>query len=220
LIDQEEIATYNPVNAIKPPRPDEKIVNGLSSEEVRKLVDACRKGQSTHRRRDLAIVLLFLDTGIRVSELCGLTKDQWQQDQVRVFGKGRKERILPLSPATSKALWDYMAKERGKSPNERIFLNKHYRPMTRSGVQQLLDRRAEEASIRAIHPHMLRHTFALEWYRSGGPLSDLQPFLGHTKPTMSLRYGQMAGDDTEMLHRHHSPVERLGLRISEKKGKR
>jgi site-specific recombinase XerD len=216
-INQEKIATVNPLDAIKPPRPDEKTIDGLSAEEVRCLVDICRNGASMHWRRDLAIVLLIVDTGLRVSELCSLMLDGWQQDRIHVMGKGRKERIVPLSSMTAKALWDYIHKERARVKLPEIWLNQYNRPLTRDGVWRILDRRAKEAGLRHIHPHMLRHTFALEWHRSGGPLSALQTLLGHSKPTMSLRYGRMSGEDCTELHRSHSPVDRLGLRITEKR---
>lgn len=219
---REGLVETNVVDRVRVPKVEENLIEGLSEAEVRQLIETCRRGCSENRRRDTAIVLILLDTGIRASELCSIQLKDVDLDtgRIRIRGKGRKERWVSLSAMTAKATWDYITKERPQTLRGELFLGKGAIPISRSGLGQLLERRSQEAKIRRVHPHLLRHTFALSWARSGGPLQGLQTLLGHSKPTMSLRYGRMASEEAAELHRQYSPVERLGLRFREKDTKK
>ncbi len=214
---REELVDANPVDRTRAPRVERRLIPSLSEAEIRALVDVCRKGVSHNPRRDLAIVLLMLDTGMRVSEVCALKLSSWQRDRIVVLGKGRKERALSLSPATAKAIWDYLQKERPDSFYQELFLTDGGTPLDRSAVTLILRRRSAEAGIRRVNPHLLRHTFSLQWCKAGGPLHALQSQLGHESPAMSLRYGQQSADDVSELHRQYSPVDRLNLRLRDRK---
>lgn len=148
--------------------------------------------------------------------ICGCY--DWRDDgSLLVRGKGRKERIAPMSPTTAKAVWDYVQRERGNSHSPVVFLSWQGDPITESAIQQMLRRRSREAGIRHVNPHLLRHTMTRDWCRAGGPLHALQTLLGHSSPIMTLRYGTMFSNDTTELHRQYSPVERLKVRTRNRK---
>ncbi len=205
-------------SSIKPPKVDRRLPEHLNESEIRALLDTCRQGHE-HPKRDFAIVLLMLDTGLRASELCGLALDNWDLDtlRIKVMGKGRKERYLSVSPLTAKALWDYQAREREKSPYKEMFLVREAMPMNPRALSLMLERRARQAGIRHVWPHLLRKTFAVEWCRAGGPINGLQALLGHSTAHMSMYYAAMHSTEAAALHREFSPVDRLNLRIREKR---
>lgn len=215
---RDELVPYNPVDRIRSPKVEQRIIEPLTETEIRKLLEVCKSGRSENKRRDLAIVLLMLDTGLRASELCGLKLSNWDQKRVKVFGKGRKERWLALSPYTAKAIWDYVTKERGESFYEELCLLKTGEPLSVDSVETMLMRRSKEAGIRHVWPHLMRHTFAVTWCEAGGPLNALQSLLGHERPDMSMRYAEIGSERAGKHHKEFSPVERLNLRFREKKG--
>ena len=207
----------NIVAKIKPPKAEHRLVVPLKEEDIRALVDACRKTQSVHKQRDTAIVLLLIDTGLRASELCGVQLQDWDAKRLRVYGKGHKERWLPLSAPTARAISLYVTQSRPETYYDELFMGERGTPLQPRGLYQMLKRRAREAGVSHVYVHLMRHSFAFAWCRSGGPLHALQAILGHATPTMSMRYGRMASDDTTQLHHQHSPVERMGLRFKERK---
>lgn len=127
---------------------------------------------------------------------------------------------VAMSAPTAKALHDYVIRERPRTIDDAFWLGHAGEPLGPSGLASMLRRRSNEARIRHVHAHLMRHTFALSWARAGGPLHALQSLLGHSTPTQSLRYGRASAEEAAQLHRQFSPVERLGLRIGEKKGKK
>ena len=139
--------------------------------------------------------------------------DDWQEKRLKVYGKGRKERWVALSPSTAKSVWDYVQRERPESYYEELFLNKSGEPLRVDSLEALIDRRARAAGIRHVSVHAMRHSFALSWCKNGGPLSALQTILGHSTPTMSLRYGRASSDVAMELHRQYSPIDRLNMRL-------
>lgn len=219
-LEAEELIPESPCRKLKAPKLAQTLIEPLSDEALRRLIDTARH-DSRNGRRDLAAMLVLLDTGLRAAELVGLTVDDWsspggkdwQGERLKVMGKGRKERWVAVSPPTQKALWDYMQRERPRSPYREIFLAEEGTPLTTWGLYRLLRRRARQAGVSGVHPHKFRHTFALAWAKAGGPLHALQSLLGHATPYMSLRYGRMASEEAALLHRQYSPVERLGLRF-------
>ncbi len=212
----EEFVEVNPVARVAAPKVERRVVGSLSEAEVRKLIDVCRKGKGEHPRRDLAIILLMLDSGLRASEVCNLKLEDCDDLRLKIMGKGRKERWVGISPPTAKAIWDYVVKERGESYYQEVFLARGAQPLTRFGLRQMIERRCQEAGLRHVWPHLLRHTFALTFAEAGGPLNALQALLGHSTPAMSMWYGQMASERAVKAHRAYSPIERLGLRFRDK----
>jgi site-specific recombinase XerD len=193
-------------------RPDQ--ITPFSHEQVKALLAAARR--SFQPQRNVAIVLMLLDTGMRVSELCGLREGDVDMisQKARVDGKGGKERRLPFGKTTSRALWMY-TRERERNEEEYIFLTeggwKRGQGISRSGVEQMLRDLGVAANIENVRcsPHTFRHTFSIEFLRNGGNQFTLMEILGHTDIKMTARYVAIAQADMEAQHRRYSPVDRL-----------
>ncbi len=147
--------------------------------------------------RDRAMVLVLLDTGLRLGKLCSMRWDRidWDMGQFTVVGKGNKERASWLSPIARDAVTHYLT---SRSTQDPALWYGRQSPLTSSGVQQVFRRRAVQAGIRAdVHRlvHACRATFAKHYIKRGGTLSDLVALLGHSTLTMAAYYAALADDD-------------------------
>jgi site-specific recombinase XerD len=184
LLDEELIGA-NPMDRIKRPVGEEKAPAILSGAQLRALLDACRapKGATAAERhdalRDTAMIMVLCEPGCpRASELTSMTvegTDLAGRDEITIAGKGRMQRAVPMDAVTARAISRYLraralhpkaaavraeaqrAAARREPPGEPLWLGKRG-PMTRSGLQQMLDRRTAAAGIGHVHPHQLRHT--------------------------------------------------------------
>ena len=182
MVEEQEI-DRSPMEKMKPPKVEEKPPPVLRPDELQALIDAC-SGRSFDERRDAAIVMLLADTGMRASELVGLTIDDLDLDLkvAHVVGKGGKHRATPFGDQTTLALDRYL-RSRPKHPHARqeaVFLGKRG-PITRSGLGQIVKKRGRQAGIDGMHPHLLRHTFVHRWLASGGQEGDVVRILGWSR---------------------------------------
>lgn len=200
----------SPMQNLKPPVHRADQIQPFSAEQVQKLLKVSK--QTQHPRRDEALVLFMLDTGVRVSELCEL--DYSDIDIVNrkaiVRGKGNKHRAIYFSRETGRVLWRYL-RERELEQASPLFESKRGERFTRFGVRQILERLGESAKIEAVRcsPHTLRHTFAVMFLRAGGSVFTLKEMLGHTDLAMTNRYVTLAQADIQNQHRQFSPVQAL-----------
>ncbi len=147
--------------------------------------------------RDRAMVLVLLDTGLRLSELCSMRWDriEWDTDHFTVIGKGNKERAAWLSPTACAIVRQYLTTRSARVP---ALWYGRKGPLTPSGVHQVFRRRAVQAGIRADVRrlvHACRATFAKNYIKRGGSLGDLADLLGHSTLTMAEHYAALADDD-------------------------
>jgi site-specific recombinase XerD len=158
--------------------------------------------------RDRAIILTLVDTGMRASELCNLRiyDADLRNHQITVQGKGKKERIVAISPRTAQLLWRYRSSRPDAKPTAHLFVVRYDRPFNRTVLGRLLKRIGKRAGVLNVHPHRFRHTFAIAFLRNGGNVYVLQRMLGHSSLDMVKRYLAIAQADVQDAHRDASPV--------------
>lgn len=146
-------------------------------------------------KRDRAILELLYATGIRVSELVGINKEDisWETQTLKVRGKGRKERIVPFGDKAKNALKDYL--ENRLQNSSAFFLNHRGNRLTTRSIARLIDKYILLCgSNRKISPHVLRHSFATHLLSAGANLRDIQELLGHESLSTTQKYTQVSVD--------------------------
>ncbi len=191
---------------VRGPKPGRRIPNTLSIQEVLRLLEAPPRTTPTGLR-DRAILELFYSSGLRVSELCNLPLTALNLDEnfVRVFGKGSRERIVPVGNSAVEAVRNYLAAGRPsfvkpKTSGE-VFLSNRGTPISRKTVWVMLKNHAATAGIsRNVKPHTLRHSFATHLLMGGADLRVIQEMLGHSSIVTTEIYTEV--DRTRLLEEH------------------
>lgn len=213
----EGLTESNLLAVLEFPRTPRRVPPSLSEGDIRRLLQAVN--QSTLAGvRDYALLCLFLDTGLRLSEAVGLTMADLHLEEgwVRVMGKGAKERLAPFGSACQRVLWRWLQVRPQPviARREAVFLTWDGRPMTRHAVQEMTRFYGGKAGLPVkVHPHLLRHTFALNFLRSGGDVLTLQKLLGHSSLEMVRWYVSLTDGDVTAAHRRHSPLDQLGVAV-------
>ena len=198
----------------KPPNPPPEI-NPYSHQDIQAMVagterDLLGRTRPTGRR-DKAIVLVLLDTGVRVGEITRLKVSDVQQGQVYITpwgsGKKTKSRMVYIGRSATRAIYRYLLDR----DLEILFSTKDGRDMNRNTVRHMIKRLGTRAGVQNAYPHRFRHTFAIQYLRNGGDVFTLQRLLGHSSLEMVRRYLQVADRDAQAAHRSASPVDRWKL---------
>lgn len=179
---------------ISNPKLSRKLPSTLSEEEVGRLLSAANGGDP-RALRDRALLELFYSSGLRVSELAGLTLQQVDLENgfLRVFGKGAKERVVPIGGRACDALATYLASGRAHFVKPRtgsqIFLNNRGAALSRMGLWLIVQEYAKRAGLaRKVKPHALRHSFATHLLTGGADLRAIQEMLGHASISTTQIY--------------------------------
>lgn len=217
------------------PPPD---ITPLTTDEIKLLLKASQHARAYHTQRrypaerarptslrDQAIILILLDTGIRATELCNLTRDDCNLRRGTLHIRDSKSRLatksrhVPFGVGARKALFHYLAFRRSQLKLDELpgadplfASNNHETFLDRHALRRLLRRTGERAGVPNVHPHRFRHTFAILYLRNGGDALTLQRILGHNSLDMVKTYIKLAREDIELTHKRASPVDNAHLR--------
>lgn len=186
---KENIALY-----LDTPKIWQAIPSVLTIEETDHLLSQPDR-RTSNGARDAAILELLYSSGIRATELCLLKITDVDDDAIRVFGKGRKERLVPIGSHAIQAIDHYLIHHRDQSEgdNETLFLTQWNRPLDRITLWQIVKRHAAAAGIgKNISPHTLRHSFATHLLDNGADLRIIQEMLGHASINSTERYAHVS----------------------------
>ncbi|MEY2195737.1 tyrosine-type recombinase/integrase [Neobacillus sp. BF23-41] len=218
----EEIINKNPTMNIPLVKDDaHEEVQGLADKEIDSILESY-DDKLFAQWRDKTLVLLLLDTGLRINEAMTLTVDQvdFQQNTVLVpseIAKNRKYREIPISREISKRLRQLLDEtEQYFGQGTQIFMNAYGDDFTADAFRKRLNRLKKKLNIPKLHPHMFRHTFARNYILNGGDVFTLQKILDHADIQTTRKYIQMDSEHLRQQHNKFSPVRRLFNRKGKK----
>ncbi|MDA1475550.1 tyrosine recombinase XerC [Bacillus changyiensis] len=215
---REKLVKDNPFSVVSLPKQDKRIPKFLYERELEELF-AISDLDTPQGQRNQALLELLYATGMRVSELCGLTETDVDLsfDTVLVHGKGKKQRYIPFGSFAHESLDLYFQNGRhillakAKEPSSFVFLNQRGGPLTQRGVRYILDEIVRSASgTLHIHPHMLRHTFATHLLNKGADLRSVQELLGHSNLSSTQVYTHVSKDMLRKTYMSHHPRAHKG----------
>lgn len=210
---REGLVTSNPAKALRTPRAGRKLPHFLTTEQIVQLLEA-PPANEPDGLRDRAILEVMYSGGLRVAELVGLDVDAWDRDAniLRVFGKGKKERIAPVGRHAAKALYAWLevrqpADDARPADKNALFLNRFGTRLTTRSVGRMLEKYLNLTGLdQHTSPHTLRHTFATHLLDGGADLRSVQEMLGHKSLTTTQIYThvstQRLRDTYEKAHPH------------------
>lgn len=218
-LEREDYVEDNRTRLLKVPKAPRKIVETFTEGQIYRLLETIDKNMPCGFR-DYCIILTFLDTGIRLSELVNLKLDDMDLERayLKVTGKGWKERIVPIGAKIQKALWKYLHQYRVRPmhPNTKhLFLYKDGTAMTAGRVYRMIARYGRKAVIDGVRcsPHTFRHTFGKNFLLNGGDLFTLQKILGHTSLEVVRLCVNLLTKDVQVQHRKYSPVDFMQIQV-------
>jgi site-specific recombinase XerD len=169
-------------------------------------------GKSRLGVRNRAIMELLYSSGLRVGELVSskVSSIDLHQKSIRIFGKGKKERLVPVTTAACDAIESYlMLRADGAPQQSALFLNKLDKPLTTRGVQYIIDTISRKAGIyKKVSPHMLRHSFATHFLDNGMNLRYIQHMLGHSNLSTTEKYTHLSPGKLLAIHKKAHPSNR------------
>ena len=200
---------------IKKPRLPKKLIRPFSTQDIQRM-RMLTSGNRFADVRNRAVILLLLDTGIRLNELSHIQlKDiDFDRETVRIYGKGNKERMVRIGRNTQKALLRYLLARHDEYPC--LWLNVSRRPISRDGIQTAVEKLCKSAEITNAKPgpHTFRHAAAIIFLRNGGDSSILQYMLGHSSFDMTRRYLSTLGErELVAAHKKANPVDNMKLQV-------
>ncbi len=205
----------NPVTAVRTPKQDKKLPRFLEYEEVKRLLGT-PPVDTWLGARDRAILETLYSTGIRVSELVALNMDDidFLGEVIRVRGKGKKERVAPISSSALQVIQHYMEfrNKRAQSSNnfdaKVLFVNKHGQRLSTRSVRRKMDKYLKMAGLDpAISPHTLRHSFATHMLSNGADLRSVQELLGHQSLSTTQIYTHLSTRKLKEVYDNAHPRE-------------
>lgn len=205
FLNRDGLIKANPALLLSSPKLDKPLPRFLTEDEVAKLIEAPSK-EKILGLRDRAILETLYSTGMRIAELTSLDveKIDYISGVVKVLGKGRKERLLPIGDKAVGAIRDYLSKR--KKNTDTLFLNKNGSRLSARGVRLILDKYIHKTSIKEkISPHTLRHSFATHLLNRGADLRSVQELLGHANLSTTQIYTHLTTERLKNIYDHAHP---------------
>lgn len=200
FLNREGLLKNNPTTSISSPKLEKHLPIFLTEDEITKLVESPNPA-SLAGLRDRAILETFYSTGIRISELVGLTQGNLDffGGVVKVMGKGKKERLAPIGEKAIQAIREYLGKR--DSAQSAVFLNKNKKPLTARGVRMIVGKYIHLTALKEdISPHSLRHSFATHLLNRGADLRCVQELLGHANLSTTQIYTHVTTDRLKSVY--------------------
>ncbi|MFY9262992.1 MAG: site-specific tyrosine recombinase XerD [Actinomycetaceae bacterium] len=203
----EAMTPVNVARDVRPPKLGSRLPKAITIEQMQHLLESARFGDGPIPLRDSALLEVLYGTGARVSEAVGLTADDIDREQasIRLFGKGNKERVLPLGSYAIEALDAYMVRGRpqlaakGKG-TPFLFLNKRGNPLSRQSAWGVIQDVAARAGLTDISPHTFRHSFATHLLQGGADVRVVQEMLGHSSVTTTQIYTMVSRETMKEVY--------------------
>ncbi len=213
---REEIIATSPLATTSSPKLDRRLPYFLTIDEMRRLLET-PDSATPQGQRDRALLELLYAAGLRVSELVKLNLEQVSLDtrEIRVMGKGSKERMTLMGEPAARALTAYLEQGRpelsGGKKTSALFLNRYGERLTERSVQSILEKQANIAGIeKRVHPHMLRHTFATHLLDGGADLRVVQELLGHASLSTTQIYTHVSKSQAKKVYLSAHPMAKEG----------
>ena len=201
FLSDEGVIEGDPTENLSTPRVGRSLPETLAVEDVTRLLEEASGKDTPEAKRDLSMLELLYASGMRVSELVSLDTEDVDVDElsVRCFGKGGKERVIPIHWRAANTVAEYVEETRPGLASERsgsaLFLNRRGDRLTRQGFWLILKGHAKRAGITArITPHSLRHSFATHLLQGGAPLRHVQELLGHASISTTQVYTHLTSE--------------------------
>lgn len=198
----------NPILSLSSPKLDKHLPTFLTEEEVTKLIESAfaKNDKDEQGLRDRAILETFYSTGMRISEVVGINVQDidFIGSIIKVFGKGKKERIVPIGEAAISAIRKYL--EKRKKNQEAVFLNKNGKRITSRGVWDIVKKYINIGGLRqGVSPHTLRHSFATHLLNRGADLRTIQELLGHANLSTTQIYTHLSTERLKAVYDKSHP---------------
>jgi site-specific recombinase XerD len=204
----------NPVRGFKVRTP--KTLPVVPTEaEIKAVLGQC--GISAVGKRNRMLILVLADAGLRAAEVLRLLVEDWNPSQRSLFvrsGKGRKDRVVFVTPTTARAIREYLNTRRVLAPEDFLCVSDDGQPLKPRHLIQILHRLSAKADLpphRRLHPHALRHFAATSWLRNGVGIDEVRRLLGHESLSTTLRYSSLVASDLQQAHRKAGAIERMRL---------
>lgn len=214
FLERERMVVQNPMDSVKLVRQKQTVIETFSREQIHALLKQPDQRTFTGLR-DYTMILLLLETGLRIKELVNIRMDdvKFDESMIRVRSpKGTQERVVPFQSTMKRLLRKYIA-IRGEVEHDFLFVSIDNEPVAIRTFQERFATYGKRAGIRNVRcsPHTCRHTFAKMFVQNGGHAFTLQSILGHTSLEMTRRYVNLFSQEISQAHKKYSPVEKLTI---------
>ena len=197
---KEGLLKNNPIVSLSSPKLEKHLPQFLTEEEMKRLIEGFIP-EGERGLRDRAILETFYSTGVRISELVGMNKDDvdFISGVVKVLGKGKKERLVPIGNSALETIRAYLEDRKKDSPV--LFLNKNYKRITTRGVRNIVAKYLRLAGMKGgVSPHTLRHSFATHLLNRGADLRSVQELLGHANLSTTQIYTHLTTERLKKVY--------------------